>query len=336
MSSNEKSPVTVPRHETPHIPLRPIGVVASETGLDASTLRVWERRYGFPKPVRRDSGHRFYSDTDVVLLQRIVRAIHAGYRPGQLLKGKPGELENLLSTLKVHEKEAATASTAISNDAAFEALLPLIRELDSERVRRELGLRAMAMGPKLFVTDFVARLLEWTGDLWEGGELSIYEEHFLTHHVQTILRAILAQRPDLPHAPRVLFTTLPGEGHSLGLKMAAVVVSYAGWTPKVFGPEMPVNEIARAAASARVRAVALSVSTQSATRGTSQRLKLLRDSLPSHVAIWVGGGGATLLRGLPKDVQRVKTLADLEHIALRSANSGGLRGDESDPKGEKG
>ena len=30
-----------------------IGVVERDTGIDRDTLRVWERRYGFPEPVRR-------------------------------------------------------------------------------------------------------------------------------------------------------------------------------------------------------------------------------------------------------------------------------------------
>ena len=33
-----------------------IRVVASETGIPAETLRIWERRYDFPRPSRRPGG----------------------------------------------------------------------------------------------------------------------------------------------------------------------------------------------------------------------------------------------------------------------------------------
>jgi DNA-binding transcriptional MerR regulator len=48
-----------------------IGEVATRTGTSVATLRAWERRYGFPRPQRREGGHRRYSDQDVALLQRV-------------------------------------------------------------------------------------------------------------------------------------------------------------------------------------------------------------------------------------------------------------------------
>ena len=39
--------------------------LAERTGLQAATLRVWERRHGFPDPTRRPGGHRRYSELDV-------------------------------------------------------------------------------------------------------------------------------------------------------------------------------------------------------------------------------------------------------------------------------
>ncbi|MES1207962.1 MAG: MerR family DNA-binding transcriptional regulator, partial [Pseudomonadota bacterium] len=35
-----------------------IGAVAHMTGVDEHTLRIWERRYGFPKPERSSGGTR--------------------------------------------------------------------------------------------------------------------------------------------------------------------------------------------------------------------------------------------------------------------------------------
>ena len=35
-----------------------IGVVSRMTGVPVATLRVWERRYGFPRSERTPGGHR--------------------------------------------------------------------------------------------------------------------------------------------------------------------------------------------------------------------------------------------------------------------------------------
>lgn len=57
-----------------------IGQLAERTGLLPATLRMWETRHGFPRPTRRDSGHRRYSDRDVELVTRVIRRRDAGAR----------------------------------------------------------------------------------------------------------------------------------------------------------------------------------------------------------------------------------------------------------------
>ena len=42
--------------------LRGIAEVERETGLGKDTLRVWERRYGFPTPSRDPQGERLYDE----------------------------------------------------------------------------------------------------------------------------------------------------------------------------------------------------------------------------------------------------------------------------------
>ncbi|MDJ0522022.1 MAG: MerR family transcriptional regulator, partial [Planctomycetota bacterium] len=51
--------------------LHSIGEVAEATGLTPETLRIWERRYGRPVAVRLPSGHRRYTDEQIVWLRRV-------------------------------------------------------------------------------------------------------------------------------------------------------------------------------------------------------------------------------------------------------------------------
>jgi len=50
-----------------------IGELVERTGVSEGTLRVWERRHGFPVPERLASGHRRYSESDVELVASVVR-----------------------------------------------------------------------------------------------------------------------------------------------------------------------------------------------------------------------------------------------------------------------
>jgi DICT domain-containing protein len=55
-----------------------IGELASRTGVGEATLRMWERRHGFPAPERLASGHRRYRTADAELVAGVLRERAAG------------------------------------------------------------------------------------------------------------------------------------------------------------------------------------------------------------------------------------------------------------------
>src|SRR4029077_16215410 len=78
-----------------------IGALARATSIRVETLRTWERRYGYPVPERKPSGHRLYPVASVSRLRRIAQALASGHRaseggsasesaPRVLLDARPG------------------------------------------------------------------------------------------------------------------------------------------------------------------------------------------------------------------------------------------------------
>ena len=74
-----------------------IAAVERDTGLSKDTLRVWERRYGFPTPERDASGERSYAFEQVARLRTIKRLLDIGHRPGRIVPLAPEDLERLSS-----------------------------------------------------------------------------------------------------------------------------------------------------------------------------------------------------------------------------------------------
>lgn len=69
-----------------------IGEFATLCGINATTLRAWQRRYGLLKPMRTDGGHRLYSDADVQQALRILDWVKKGVPVSQVkpLLERPG------------------------------------------------------------------------------------------------------------------------------------------------------------------------------------------------------------------------------------------------------
>jgi DNA-binding transcriptional MerR regulator len=55
------------------VPRYRVAAVERMTRVPASTLRSWERRYGWPRPRRAGSGQRLYSDHDVAVIRFLDR-----------------------------------------------------------------------------------------------------------------------------------------------------------------------------------------------------------------------------------------------------------------------
>ena len=81
------------------IALIPIGAVAKATGINASTLRIWEHRYGLPKPHRTGGGARRYAPSEVQRLKLIKALVDVGHKPSNLSSLSIDELAEHLNFL---------------------------------------------------------------------------------------------------------------------------------------------------------------------------------------------------------------------------------------------
>ncbi len=63
-----------------------IGDLAERTGVSPATLRSWESRYGFPRPIRLPGGHRRYADPDVAAVLEVLRHRRSGLSLGAAVR----------------------------------------------------------------------------------------------------------------------------------------------------------------------------------------------------------------------------------------------------------
>lgn len=284
-----------------------IGALSRATGIPVETLRTWEARYGFPGPERRPSGHRTYPPATIARLKRIAEALARGFRAGEVVGASDDELSAMLAMVPEPPAQAP-APTTLEAPPEFEAAVSAVMAFDGVRLGQVLVDAWGRLGPTAYFDEFASPLLRLVGNAWADGQLEIRHEHFLTQHVGDVLRALRRGFDERADGPRVVFATLPGERHDLGLQMAALVVSMAGGRVLYLGPDTPVEEIVRLAVEREARGVAVSVS--GSTRGVKSRRHVanLRAQLPEPIRLACGGMGAPpSLAG----VETIRHLADL-------------------------
>ena len=272
-----------------------IGDISSATGLSVDVIRVWERRYGFPVPVRLPSGHRRYQGEDLQRLRLMAEALAQGRRPAMVARADTDALRQMIMP---------------SGNPELEALWHAVEDMDSERIRNLLQGQLERLGWRPFLLQVVRPLLDRVGLAWADGEIGVHHEHLVSEVLEDILRRIRQAFPVLAGRGRVLLCTLPGERHRLEVLMAALAYAAHGARTELMGMDLPIASIAQAAKLLKADRVAITLSLQNAGESVRRLIVDLRDRLPAECQLVIGGKGATRTRR----VRGVGRMMELEVI----------------------
>ncbi len=279
-----------------------IGAVERETGIGKDTLRVWEKRYGFPIPVRDEREDRLYPEAQVDRLRLIKRLLNIGMRPSKVVGLELAELNALLSDAPGNEYEYP---------AELQEFINLTKAHQAAELRLALTRAMLRQGLDEFLSKTVSPLNRMVGEAWLRGEIHVFEEHLYSEQLTNVLRTAIATMRDAKGSPRVLLTTLPGEEHSLGLLMAEATLSLSGAHCIMLGVQTPINELVMAVKAHQVDVLALSFSSSMPASLVKSGVDQVRKILPDKIEIWLGGVGAQKQRSIEKSELVMETLSDL-------------------------
>jgi len=249
-----------------------VNEVEERTKVGASTLRQWERRYGFPKPERTESGYRLYSDEDLrqieAMKQHIAEGIPAS-RAAELVK-------NLTPT------PSGPRSLAVLKHELVEVLSKL-DEVAADRILSEA--HALHTVEAVMLELLQASMVE-IGHRWHDGKVSTATEHFASSYVQGRLRSLLSITAHVRNAPAVIVACAPGEQHELGALLLAVMLRRAGYRLYFLGANTPLADLREMARQVKATGVMISASSSEAV----QRLMAERGQLIGIAPVLAFGG----------------------------------------------
>ena len=291
----------------------PIRAVSRMTGISTDALRAWERRYQAVTPDRTHRG-RAYSDADVARLKRLAELVQQGHAIGTIAAIPDDKLERLLKGSVTHATDRADPAAS----APLQTLISALDRYDVAGIEAALNRHAAVLPPRDLVFVVILPLLRELGRRWEAGKLRPSQEHLVSATVRSVLGGLLRAIARTDASRRVVFATLPGERHELGLLCAALLAAAAGYGVIYLGADLPEEDVVHAVATTGARVVLVSATTPGATsRPAARRLVSLLD----HAELWVGGpDAATLLAAAGERARHVEGLEQVVEMLSRHAH----------------
>jgi len=260
----------------------PIRTVSEITGVNAVTLRAWERRYGLIKPSRTAKGHRLYSRRDIQLIQKILEHLKQGMSISQISQA-------------IIENTSAEVSTGSGSWGQYSRrMIEAIVSFDEGALDAVYN-DAMSLYPVDIVTArLIMPLLDQLGRRWETHTGSIAEEHFFSVYLRNKLGARFHHQNLKNAGPKLIVSCLPGEHHEFGILLFALTANNRGYQIILLGTDLPVEELKHVVAKTECQAIVLAGSASLDCEMLDQDIRTLTAQV--NIPVFIGGDVAYTCR----------------------------------------
>ncbi|MBL6983659.1 MAG: MerR family transcriptional regulator [Anaerolineales bacterium] len=226
-----------------------LGVVIQETGINADTLRAWERRYGLPQPARTEGRHRLYSQRDIDTIKWLSTRQAEGMSISKAV--------NLWRTLESEGNDPllempsplSVPSTPPPAEVSLGAKIEELREdwiqacLDfNETTAEYIASHAFALFPaETVLFEILFAGLATVGEAWYQRRATVQQEHFAAALVTRRLNALIATAPPPIHRQSIIVGCPPKEDHTLSALLITYLLRSRGWHVVYLGANVPLQ-----------------------------------------------------------------------------------------------
>jgi DNA-binding transcriptional MerR regulator len=271
-------------------------------GLRREQLYMWQRRYGFPAPLRDAFGDRVYPPDQVARLKLIKQLLSEGWRAGAVVPLTESVLQSMLGL---------TVEDPAPLPAEIEAGVKLLAQHRIGELQNHLSKLLAVQGMRKFLEATLIPLNEAVHERVVRGEMQNFQELRFSDLAQRLLRDVTRLVRPARDARQILLATPPNDPNQLGLAILELLLFTEGVNCLTLGAGVPAQEIASAATAYKTSLVVLLFDRGISGKIAGQEIRSLRAELTQGLPLVVSGRAVNLLA---KPIADVQTAADFSSI----------------------
>jgi DNA-binding transcriptional MerR regulator len=271
-------------------------------GLRREQLYMWQRRYGFPSPLRDAFGDRVYPPDQVARLKLIKQLLSEGWRAGAVVPLTESVLQSMLGL---------TVEDPAPLPDEIELAVKLLAQHRIGELQTHLSKVLVGQGTRRFLEATLIPLNEAVHERVVRGEMENFQELRFADLAQRLLRDVTRLVRPARDTRHVLLATPPNDPNQLGLAILELLLFTEGVSCITLGAGVPAQEIAGAATAYKTNVVVLLFDRGISGKIAGQEIRSLRGELPGGIPLVVSGRAVNLLA---KSIADVHTAADFSSI----------------------
>lgn len=276
------------------------------SGIKAHTIRIWEKRYQLIEPNRTPTNIRYYSDDDLKKIINVSLLNNHGIKISHIAELEHEQL--VKKVLEFTEKKS-------EGDIYINQMIVSMIDLDEEIFESTLGKLSQKIGMEKTITDVIYPFLDRIGILWQTGNITPAQEHFVSNIVRQKLIVAIDGLPFPPRSAKVALLFLPEyELHEIGLLFCNYILRKEGVRVIYLGQMVPYNDIKMIGNSHQPGLFVTSIISERSPKDVQAFFNTLSADFPSASIIATGGAVARIALHFPPNFHVADSILKLKQF----------------------